>query len=312
MKPVVLRVSREAMGTQFQIIVCGDNERELERAANDALDEVQRLDRQMSAYRRDSELSFVNTHAAERPITVDPNLFRLLESAARIWEATEGAFDVTVGPLVDCWRTFRTLGRLPSQTDIERARALVGMSHVQLDARRKTVSFDRPGVKIDLGGIAKGLAVDHAVEALCTWGVKSALVHAGWSTVYALNRAPDATEWRVGIRHPCHLEQRIDVVSISDEALSTSGNYERSFHIGGVAYSHIIDPRTGWPARGILSASALSAAAVDSDALSTAFFIMGVEKTKKYCDTRPNVGAVLVPAVDDEADLKAVRIGRAQ
>jgi len=181
----VLRVTREAMGTEFQIVLSGDDERGLERAANYALDEVQRLDEQMSLYRPDSELCWINAHAAEGPVPVEPGLFKLLRWATDIWEATEGAFDVTVGPLMECWGFFRGQGGVPPQEEIDRALQRVGMQHVALDARERTVCFDVPGIKLDLGGIAKGLAVDAVAAGLGAWGVTSALIHGGWSTVYA-------------------------------------------------------------------------------------------------------------------------------
>jgi thiamine biosynthesis lipoprotein len=306
----VLRVTREAMGTEFQIVLSGDDERELERAANYALDEVKRLDGQMSLYDPQSELSWVNAHAAEGPVRVEPGLFRVLERAREVNEQTDGAFDVTVAPLMKCWRLFRGRGAIPPQGEIERALEGVGMSHVRLDARERTVGFDRPSVTIDLGGIAKGYAVDRAAQLLRESGIERALLHGGWSTVYALGSTPEGKPWRVGIRHPRDAERRLCTVDLVDAALSTSGSYEKSFEVGGVVYSHIMDPRTGWPAQGMLSASAVTRAGFESDALSTAFFVMGVEKTRAYCGTRPNIGAVLVPDPGKGAEPEAVRIGR--
>jgi len=305
----VLRVTREAMGTEFQVVLSGEDERALERAANDALDEVQRLDEQMSLYRPDSELCFINSHAAEGPVPVEPRLFKLLSGAAEIWEATEGAFDITVGPLMECWGFFRGQGRIPPQEEIDKALHRVGMQHIALDAREKTVRFDRPGIKLDLGGIAKGLAVDAAAVGLGAWDVTSALIHGGWSTVYALGGAPNEVTWRVGIRHPYDANRRVDAVTLRNQALSTSGNYEKFFAADGVVYSHIMDPRTGWPARGMLSASAITKAGFASDALSTAFFVMGEERTRACCAARPNVGAVLVPDGGRDVEPEAVRIG---
>jgi thiamine biosynthesis lipoprotein len=306
----VLRVTREAMGTEFQIVLYNSNERELERAANDALDAVQQVDAQMSLYRPDSELCWINAHAADGPVPAEPGLFWLLRRAAEVWEATEGAFDVTVGPLIECWRFFRGQGQMPAQADIDKALQTVGMSHVELDPRDKTVRFDRPGIRIDLGGIAKGFGVDRAGTGLHAWGVRSALIHGGWSTVYAMGGAPHGITWPVGIRHPHDPNRRIDAVTLRNEALSTSGSYEKSFEVDGVVYSHIMDPRTGWPAQGMLSASAITKAGFESDALSTAFFVMGVEKTRAYCESRPDIGAILIPDPGRGAEPEAVRIGR--
>jgi len=297
------------MGTEFQIVLWGDEERALERAANDALDVVGRLDEQLSLYRADSELCWVNAHAAERPVPVEPGLFWLLRRAAEVWDTTGGAFDVTVGPLMKCWGLFRGQGAIPPESEIEKALDRVGMQHVMFDPAQKTVRFDRPGVTIDLGGIAKGFAVDRVAVALKEWGVKSALIHGGWSTVYAMGGAPNEVTWPVGVRHPYDAERRIASVTLRNQALSTSGSYEKFFEVEGKVYSHLMDPRTGRPAQGMLSASAIARAGFQSDALSTAFFLMGVEETRKYCETRPNLGAILVPDPGKGGEPEVVRIG---
>jgi len=164
-------------------------------------------------------------------------------------------------------------------------------------------------VRIDLGGIAKGFAVDRAALVLSEWGVTSALVHGGWSTVYALGGAPNEVTWPLGVRHPYAADRRVGVVTLRNQALSTSGNYEKFFEVGGVVYSHIMDPRTGWPAQGMLSASAITKSACESDALSTAFFVMGPDKTRECCASRPDMGAILVPDPGKGADPEAERIG---
>ena len=305
----MLRVTREAMGTEFQIVLSGGHERELERAAHYALDEVERLDAQMSLYDPQSELSWANAHAADGPAKVEPGLFRVLDRARSIHDETDGAFDVTVGPLMKCWRFFRGQGAIPPQADIDEALTLVGMGHVRLDPQEKTVRFDRPGVTIDLGGIAKGYAVDRAAQLLRESGVTSALIHGGWSTVYALGHTPDGEPWRVGIRHPHDAERRLCAVELTDTALSTSGSYEKSFEVEGVVYSHIMDPRTGWPAQGMLSASIVTPSALDADALSTAFFVMGVERTRACCGRHPGTGAIVVADRGRDVEPEAERIG---
>jgi thiamine biosynthesis lipoprotein len=297
------------MGTEFQIVLAGDDERRLEQAANYALDGVERIDRQMSLYIPESELCWVNAHAAERPVPVEPGLFRLLRRAAEIWEATEGAFDVTVGPLVECWGFFRGQGAVPPEAEIDRALERVGMNHVELDPKAKSVHFTRSGIKIDLGGIAKGFAVDLASVLLSESGIRRALIHGGLSTVFALGRPPGETAWPVGIRHPTAEDRRLRSVELKDQALSTSGSYEKFFEHEGIVYSHILNPRSGRPVRGMLSSSAIAKAAFESDALSTAFFVMGVEKTRAYCQSRPSIGAVLVPEPIGQAEPEAVTIG---
>jgi thiamine biosynthesis lipoprotein len=309
---VVLRVTREAMGTEFQIVLSGADERELERAANYALDEVERLDAQMSLYRPDSELCWVNAHAAAAPVKADPGLYRVLDCARRIGDETGGAFDVTVAPLMQCWRFFRGQGALPPPGEVEQVLALVGMRHVRLDPQARTVSFDREGVTLDLGGIAKGYAVDRATALLRECGVTSALAHGGWSTVYGLGRAPDGEPWRVGIRHPHDAERRVCAVELTDAALSTSGSYEKSFEVDGVVYSHILDPRTGQPAQGMLSVSVVTRNALEADALSTALFVLGPERSREYCQARPGLRAILVQDRGKGTEPEAELIGPVQ
>lgn len=305
-------MTRAAMGTEFQALVGGDDARELERAANHALDEVERIDGQMSLYKPDSELCWVNAHAGERAVPVEPGLFDVLARARSVWQDTDGAFDVTVGPLLDCWGFFRGRGTVPPAEKIAEALERVGMAHVQLDPRERTVRFDRPGVKIDLGGIAKGFAVDRAAELLRESGVTQALVHGGRSTVYGLGSPPDAEGWPVGVRHPYDPERRLCAVSLRGRALSTSGTYEKFFEHEGVVYSHIIDPRTGRPVQGVLSATAVTESAMDSDALSTAFFVIGEAKTREYCETRTGVGALFVPCPAEGREPAPVSIGSVQ
>ncbi|MGQ9731346.1 MAG: FAD:protein FMN transferase [Candidatus Zipacnadales bacterium] len=297
------------MGTEFQIILVGDDEGGLKQAANQALDEVERIDAQMSLYRPDSELSWLNAHAAEHPVPVEPSLWGLLCEAQAVWQETAGAFDITVGPLMECWGFFRGPGTMPSANRLAGAKVHVGMQHIELNSVHRTVHFKLPSLRLDLGGIAKGFAVDRVIEILRSLGVTSALVHAGWSTVYGMGYTPDGESWPVGIRHPLKADQRLRIVRLADQALSTSGSYEKFFEHAGVRYSHILDPRTGWPVQGMLSASAVTRSAWRSDALSTAFFVMAVEQTRKYCATHADVGAVVVPEPAEGEEVVAIDIG---
>jgi thiamine biosynthesis lipoprotein len=306
---MTMRVAREAMGTEFEILLCGRDEQSLVDAADEALDEVEELDRQMSLYNERSELCSINRRAGAGPVPVEPRLFGVLQLADRATTASEGAFDVTVAPLVKCWGFFRGQGKLPPEDSIAAALTSVGMRHVELRGEDRTVRFRRPGVQLDLGGIAKGYALDRAAEVLRERGITRGLIHGGKSSVYALGAPPDQPAWAVGIRHPKDPSRRIAVVDLRDRALSTSGNYEKFFEADGTVYSHIIDPRTGHPATGMLSASALGPTAAESDALSTAFFLMGEAKTREYCAAHPEMQAVLVPEPKPGESLRPVRVG---
>jgi thiamine biosynthesis lipoprotein len=277
-----LEDSRVVMGTTATVRACGTAELVLRAAVGEALDEIDRIDRLMSHYRPDSPLSRVNREAARGPVAVDPELFDFLELCLRWSRDSEGAFDVTVGPLMKAWGFFRDEGRVPGEQELAAARARVGHRHVSLDRARRSVRFDREGVEIDLGGIGKGYAVDRAVARLRARGVASALVNLGGSSVYGLGAPPGDEAWSTGIADPTSPEREALRVPLRDRALSVSGGYARSFVKGGVTYAHIMDPRTGRPVSGVLSVAVLSASATDGDALDNVLFVQGLDRARAF------------------------------
>jgi thiamine biosynthesis lipoprotein len=307
-----IKVRRRAMATTFEIVLIGDDRDFLAAAGNEALDEVERLEEQLSVYVPTSEVSWLNERAAFEPVRVEPRLFDLLQLAARISEETQGAFDITAGPLVKAWGFYRQQGVVPTASETSFRQTIaqtlehVGMSHVILDEGDSTVRFDRAGVEINLGSIGKGYAVDRAAAVLRNLGVEAALIHGGYSTIYALGALPDADGWVIGIRHPLDEEQHISTVTLRDQALSTSGSYEQFFEVDGKRYSHILDPRTGAPAQGMLSSTVITSSATESDALSTAFFVLGEEGARAYCSKHPEVSAVLAPETLAGEDVEVV------
>jgi thiamine biosynthesis lipoprotein len=200
----VLRLARHAMNTRFEFVLRGEREPALRAAGEEALDEITRLETQLSLYRRDSELNQINARAAREPVRVSPPLFHLLARARHLWAATDGAFDPTIAPLMRAWRFVRDTGARPDPAGLAAARACVGMQHVELDAANFTVRFARPGVVLDPGAIGKGWALERAGAILREAGVTDALLHGGTSTVLALGTDADGAPWRVGIEHPAH------------------------------------------------------------------------------------------------------------
>ena len=168
----------------------------------------------------------------------------------------------------------------------------VGYRHLKLDAERRTIRFDESGVDIDLGGIAKGYAVDRAVDILRSNGITSALVSSGTSSIYALGSPPGAQGWKITLRDPYDAHKPADVIHLQNYSLSTSGNYERFFEIDGKSYCHIMNPHSGWPVQGVLSAAVLAATGTDTDGRSAGCFVMGVDGTRKYLATQPNVAVI--------------------
>jgi len=247
-----------------------------------ALDEVDRIDRLMSHYKADSALSRINRDAAVSAVTVEPELFDFIAEAIRYSRDSDGAFDITVGPLMKAWGFFRGEGKLASDKDIETVGPVVGWQHVIMDAERRTIRFDRPGVELDLGGIAKGYAVDRVVKILKAASVNAALISAGGSTIYGLGAPPNRNAWTVSIQDPIDSGKVARDVELRDRALSVAGSSEKSFEVDGVRYSHIMDPRTGRPVQGVLSVAVVTRTGTEGDALDDAFFVLGPIRSRKY------------------------------
>jgi thiamine biosynthesis lipoprotein len=296
----LVRMSRRAMATAFEVILPFGTPRAVE-AAEDALDEIDRLEGQLTVYRDTSEVSQLNRHAPISAVPVEPCLFALLTVAARLHAETEGAFDISVGALIKAWGFYRRRGRVPSEEERTRVRDRVGMQHVHLDPERRTIRYDVPGLEINLGSIGKGYALDRAADRLRQqWSVTSALLHGGHSSVLALGSEPGRRDgWAVGIRHPWERTRRLGVLRLRDRALATSAATFQHLEYNGRKLGHILDPRTGWPAEGLASATVIARTAAEADALATAFFILGVEGARAYCARCPDVAAVLLPEGDE-------------
>ena len=292
--------SRMSMACLYTIEAYGPDAAALPRVLDGAFDEVDRIDRLMSNYKTDSALSRVNREAAQHPVVVEPELFDLIAESIRYSGDSGGAFDITVGPLMKAWGFFRGEGRLPADADVTAARRVVGSRHVILDARRRTIAFDRPGVELDLGGIAKGHAVDRVVRLLRDRRVTAALVSAGGSTIYGMGSPPGRDDgWDVAVQDPIDARKTAFHTTLKDRALSVAGSSEKSFESDGVRYSHIMDPRSGRPAQGVLSVAVTSDSGTAGDALDDVFFVMGPERSKDYLARVPGTEVFfLIPSGD--------------
>lgn len=292
------------MATRFEIALHGDNPVALRAAGEEALDEIDRLENQISPYRPTSEIAHLNARAAHEPVRVSPTIFSLLANAQKLSQETSGAFDITIAPLVRCWGFVNGLGRLPSHDEIADARSKTGMHLVQLDEKNSTVRFAREGVMLDLGAIGKGFAIERAAELLRESGITSALLHGGTSTVYALGHPPDADSWKVAIENPTQPDQTnadlpaLPTISLRDEALSISAVWGRSFQKDGQTLGHVLDPRTGQPVTGALLAAVVLPSATETDALSTALLVTALNET--IADLRPNARTLLVTQTADK------------
>jgi len=272
-------LSVEAMSCRFELALEGDDPVRLRSAGEEAISEIDALDRQLSRFRPESDVSWINARAAKEPVKVEPRLFRLLQRAKEISDATGGAFDITVAPLIRVWGFTENECRVPQPEEIEQARSVVGMQHVILDEAEYAVRFDKAGVEIDLGAIGKGYAIERAVECLRDAGITRALLHGGTSTAFGIGK------WEMRIAEPpsCasepnHKSQIINhksVVPLHDSSLSVSAVHGRSFTEGGREYGHVIDPRTGEPVFHTLLAAVWGPSPTDCDALSTALLVLG-------------------------------------
>jgi thiamine biosynthesis lipoprotein len=283
--------TRLSMACVYAIAAYGPDAAALPRIVEDAFDEVDRIDRLMSHYKADSPLSRINREAARHAVVVEPELFDFIAEAMRYNRESGGAFDITVGPLMKAWGFFRGEGRMPSGDELVSARRHVGAAHVVLNTADKTIRFDEPGVELDLGGIAKGYAVDRVVRLLEDRHVAAALVSAGGSTIYGLGAPPGRTGWDVTIQDPIDPRKTALTVTLKNRALSVSGGSEKSFESGGVRYSHIMDPRTGLPVQGVLSVAVLTSTGTAGDGLDNAFFVMGPERSRAYLKGLPGTEA---------------------
>ena len=292
----LVRVSRRAMATTFEIALPYGTP-DAVPAAEDALDLIDEIEDQLTVYRDTSEIVDVNGRAGDGPVVVERRLFDLLGYCATLTRDTAGAFDIATGAVIKAWGFYKREGRIPTSAELSRAMAATGMRHVVLDPTKQTVKFRRPGLELNFGAVGKGYALDRAAELLrAKWGIRSALLHGGGSSVYAMGSPPGRLRgWAVAVRHPHDDEKTLGTVWLADKALGTSAATFQYFEYNGRRYGHLLDPRTGRPAEGTASASAVAATAAEADALSTAFFVTGADAAAGYCEPRPGVGAVVLP-----------------
>ena len=275
--------SADAMGATFTVALYGTDRAAMEAAIDAALAEAQRLDTLLSNYRPESEWSAVNRGAGSKPIKVSGELFRLLAACLEYSRESDGAFDITVGPLMKIWGFYKSSGHLAPKSEVEAALGKIGYRHVHLDPAARTVAFDVPGIELDPGGIGKGYAVDRMVEILKQRGCERALVAGSDSSIYGLGAPPDEPRgWEVSIRDPKNSRRAVAQVFLKNMSLSTSGSYEKFFQVDGRTYSHIMDPRTGYPAQGTVSVSVLTPRTIDSEAWAKPYFVNGREWTAAH------------------------------
>ena len=301
----LIQLSRRAMACNFEIFLNAGQYPQGTETALAAFDLIELLEDQLSVYREHSELSHINRAAVEGEVPVEPRLFGLLTDALELTRHTRGAFDITSGRLSDVWGFTRRAGAIPAPEKIAAALAQTGSQHVSLNEQAGTIRFLQPGIEINLGSIGKGYALDRVVEVFRAAGIDDVLLHGGNSSVLASgSKGARAGEgWTVGLRNPLRPTLRLGEIQLRDRALGTSGSGTQFFVHEGRRFGHIIDPRTGMPSEGVLSASAIAPTAAQADALATAFYVLGVEGTGELCEKYPDAGAILLTPGEREGTI---------
>ncbi len=294
----LLQIARQAMACEFAVYLnAGQHEDGAERAV-EALDLVEGLEAQMTVYRDDSELSRINQTASKQAVPVESQLFQLLARAQSLFEQTSGAFDITAGPLTKLWGFHRRQGHVPNDAEIERVLQHVGGNLLNLNEDHETVGFKSPDLELNLGGIGKGYALDRCCELLVDHDIENFLIHGGQSSVAARGRRSEAGDqargWSVGLTHPLRPDRRLCEFYLRDQALGTSGSGTQSFRHEGRRYGHILDPRNGRPAEGVLTATVIAPDAATADALATGCYVLGVERALEVCRMLSSVAVILV------------------
>ncbi|MCC7375043.1 MAG: FAD:protein FMN transferase [Verrucomicrobiales bacterium] len=278
-----------AMATRFEFVLHGERESALRAAGEEAIAEVHRIEAELSAFRPESQIARLNREAGRHAVRVTPELLSLLQHACQLSQATRGAFDITVGPLLKAWGFRQPTGQVPSHEELAAATKCIGTDKIHFDPALHLVKFQHAGVSVDLGAIGKGYALDRAADLLREAEITSALLHGGTSTIVAVGSQPDGAPWRVALDPPTLLARTpapsgntelpatpFAVVELRDESLSVSAVWGKGFEVEGTYYGHVIDPRAGRPVTGAWLAALVLPSATESDALSTALLVDGV------------------------------------
>ncbi len=298
------------MATTFTLYLYGDDAGKASAVSEEIFDEVDRIEQMLSNYRETSELSRINRGAGTGTVTTDPEMMDFLTQAERWSRVSEGAFDMTVGPLMKAWGFYRHQGVIPPAEELERLRAVTGWQNVRLDAAARGVRFARAGVELDPGGIGKGFAVDAAVRILREDGVPAALLSAGSSTLYGLGAPPGRAGWRVVVPGPLPSRRTLSVIVLRDQSLSSADCSQKNFVVDGHLYCHIMDPHTLRPVEGRIQVSVVDPSATASDALSNVVFVQAPQQSlRTLAAAAPEARALIVSGEPGHASCVVFRWG---
>jgi FAD:protein FMN transferase len=296
-----------AMGSEFSIDLYAPNQQTADGLMQLSFEEVDRIEALLSNYRPSSELSRISREAGTHPVTTDPETFDFLQTALSWSNRSNGAFDITVGPMMRVWGFFFNHGRIPSEAEFLALKKRTGWSNIHLDASTRTVSFiNGTAMELDPGGIGKGYAVDRIVALLRQQHVSAALISAGSSTIYAIGAPPGSQGWPIDIADPANSGSILSTVILTDTSLSTSACTEKFFIKNGHRYCHILDPHTMHPIENMLQATVIAPSATDSDALTKAAFVMRADASARLLHDLPQTEAVIVAGTPDSPRYRAI------
>ncbi|MCU4156108.1 FAD:protein FMN transferase [Carboxylicivirga sp. A043] len=281
------------MGSRFDITVVANTEEEGSAYIQLAIDEIKRIEGLISSWDEHSQTSLINEKAGVEAVIVEAELFELIQRAVRLSALTDGAFDISYASMDRIWKFDGSMTNMPSDADVKASVAKVGFQNIVLDAQKHTVYLAKKGMKIGFGAIGKGYAADKAKALLMSKGVQAGIINAS-GDMNSWGQQPDGQEWKVAIVNPMDKHKTFALLPIKDGAVVTSGDYEKYVEFGGERYSHIIDPRTGYPSKGIVSATVFAPSAELADALATSLFVMGIEAGIDMINQLPKVDCIIV------------------
>ncbi len=314
-----LSLTAKAMGGEFQVVFNLAQYEQAMEAGLAAIRLLEPLEDMMSYFRPRGELGRINALASFGPVPVSQELWNLLRFCRQLWEKTDRAFDITAGAIWEAWGFARRQGRLPSQAELDEAMGSVGWEFVELDEVNRTIAFRKPGLKLNLGSVGKGYALDRLAAAIEGSGVKDFLLHGGKSSILARGSRIEVVEgdlsngrgWPVGIADPLSRGGRLGEITVLNQAVGTSGTAFQFFYHEGKRFGHVLDPRTGFPVEHCLSVTVVAASAAEADALSTAFFVTGPAAAQAICERIGKIGGVFVVQGKSAARPEVIAVGDA-
>ncbi|MBT3366280.1 MAG: FAD:protein FMN transferase [Nitrospina sp.] len=279
------------MGTLVNISIYEKDKNLAQQVIKKAFNEIERMERLMSTHIPNSEVSKINASAGLRPVPVSPEVLEVISRALYWAEKSNGALDVSLGPVQELWEFDGDQPSLPDKISLEQELSKVDYRKIQI--KNETVYLKEKGMRLHLGAIAKGYAVDRAVNILKESNIHHALINAG-GDLKTLGKRPDQTAWKIGLQHPRKPELILASFSLSEKAVATSGDYQKYFDHEGTRYHHILNPKTGYPVLGAMSATVITKTVMDADALSTALFVMGAKKGLAFIDSLKDTEGLIV------------------